>query len=109
MADKVLRHLLLGFVRLHVLYHADKEDVCGVELLEELRHHGYAIGPGTLYPLLHGLHADGLLAGTEAVVAGKRRINFRATPAGKALLREARGKLRELAGEILADGEEQPE
>jgi len=24
-------------------------------MIEELREHGYAISPGTLYPMLHGL------------------------------------------------------
>jgi hypothetical protein len=43
MADDVLRHLFLGFIRLHVLYHADKEPICGVELMEELCNHGYEV------------------------------------------------------------------
>ena len=50
MVDGVLRHLYLGFIRLHILYHAAKEPICGVELMEELQHHGYDVGPGTLYP-----------------------------------------------------------
>jgi len=29
--------------------------------MDELAHHGYRIGPGTLYPLLHGLERSGLL------------------------------------------------
>ena len=103
MADDVLRHLLLGFIRLHVLYHAEKEPICGVELMEELKHHGYDVGPGTLYPALHQMHAAGLLSSTDKIVQGKRRKNFRATAAGKKLLGQARTKLRELASEILDD------
>jgi PadR family transcriptional regulator, regulatory protein PadR len=103
MTDDILRHLFLGFIRLHILYHADKELICGVELMEELRHHGYEVGPGTLYPTLHKLEADGFLTSEETTVAGKRRNNFRVTPAGKKLLKSARAKLRELASEILDD------
>ncbi len=103
MANEVLRHLYTGFVRLHVLYHADKEPICGVEIMEELRHHGYKIGPGTLYPILHGLHQAGYVRSEDEVVAGKRRKNFRTTARGRKLLAEAREKLVELAAEVIDD------
>jgi len=103
MAQDVLHHLLLGFIRLHVLYHANKEPICGVELMEELEHHGYEVGPGTIYPALHQLEQSGLIRATGEIVGGKRRRNFRTTPAGKKLLKQAQAKLRELAGEILED------
>jgi DNA-binding PadR family transcriptional regulator len=103
MADDVLRHLHLGFMRLHVLYHAAKEPICGVELMEELSHHGYDIGPGTLYPMLQQMQAAGLLTSRDEIVGGKRRKNFRITPSGRKLLRSARTKLRELAAEVLDD------
>jgi DNA-binding PadR family transcriptional regulator len=101
--DDVFRHLYLGFIRLHVLYHAGKESICGVELMEELRHHGYDVGPGTIYPMLHQMEANGLLACSDEVMNGKRRKNFRATSKGRKLLNQARGKLRELASEVLDD------
>jgi DNA-binding PadR family transcriptional regulator len=103
MADDVLRHLFLGFIRLHVLYHADKEPICGVELIEELRRHGYDVGPGTLYPLLHQLQAAGHLTSADEVIAGKRRKNLRITLRGRRLLLRARTQLKELAAEILDD------
>lgn len=103
MTNDVLRHLFLGFIRLHVLYHADKEPICGVELMEELRNHGYEVGPGTMYPMLSQMETAGILTCTEEVVHGKRRKNFRATAAGRKLLKEARTKLRELASEVLDD------
>jgi DNA-binding PadR family transcriptional regulator len=103
MTDDVLRHLFLGFIRLHVLYHADKEPICGVELMEELRNHGYEVGPGTMYPMLNQMQTAGILTFTEEIVGGKRRKNFRATAAGRKLLKEARVKLRELASEVLDD------
>jgi PadR family transcriptional regulator PadR len=103
MADDVLRHLFLGFIRLHVLYHAAKEPICGSELMVELGEHGYEVGPGTIYPVLHQMQRAGLIAVQEAVVGGKRRKNFRATAAGRKLLRQARRKLQELASEVLDD------
>jgi DNA-binding PadR family transcriptional regulator len=105
MADDVLRHLFLGFIRLHVLYHADKEPICGVELMEELRNHGYQVGPGTMYPMLNQMQTVGILISTEEVVGGKRRKNFRATAAGRKLLKKARAKLREFASEVLDDND----
>lgn len=103
MADDVLRHLYLGFIRLHILYHAAKEPICGTELMEELGEHGYDVGPGTIYPMLHQMQDAGLLTKKAEIVGGKRRNNLRATAAGRKLLTEARTKLRELAGEVLDD------
>ena len=103
MAEDVLRHMLLGFIRLHVLYHADKETICGTELMEELRHHGYQISPGTMYPMLHQMLTAGVLKSSDEVVGGKRRKNFRITPAGRKLLGRARTKLKELVAEVIDD------
>jgi DNA-binding PadR family transcriptional regulator len=103
MADDPLRPMFTGFVRLHILYHADKEPICGVEIMEELQHHGYSLGPGTLYPILHQLEEGGYIAWKEAVVNGKRRKNFRITARGRKLLDEAKAKLRELVSEVLDD------
>jgi DNA-binding PadR family transcriptional regulator len=103
MSDSVLRHLYLGFIRLHVLDHADKEPICGAELMEELQHHGYDVGPGTMYPILRQLQEAGLIVNTDEIVGGKRRKNVRATAAGKKLLAQARAKLKELASEVLDD------
>ena len=36
MPDDLLRHFFGGFVRMHILYHAAKEPVWGVEIIEEL-------------------------------------------------------------------------
>lgn len=43
-----------GLVRLHVLYHADKEPIFGLGIIEELRRHGYHLSAGTLYPISLG-------------------------------------------------------
>ncbi|WP_245765793.1 PadR family transcriptional regulator [Nonomuraea jiangxiensis] len=44
----------------------------------------YAISPGTLYPTLHRLEADGLLSSRQEVVEGRVRRIYRATKAGMA-------------------------
>jgi DNA-binding PadR family transcriptional regulator len=101
--DGLMRHFFGGFVRLHVLYHAGKEKICGVEMIEELQRHGYDLSPGTLYPILHQLHDAGYLTCKDAVISGKRRRNYRLTRKGKALLADAQGKLRELFSEVVED------
>jgi PadR family transcriptional regulator, regulatory protein PadR len=92
-----------GFVRLHVIYHAVREPIYGVEMMEELARHGYDVGAGTLYPLLHQLEEAGYLTSHTEVVAGKQRKYYRATEEGVSALEAARGKLRELVKEILHD------
>jgi PadR family transcriptional regulator PadR len=92
-----------GFVRMHVLYHAVKEPVFGVEMMEELARHGYDVGPGTLYPILHQLEEAGYLRVHTEVVAGKQRKYYRATPEGERALEDAKAKLRELVKEVLHD------
>jgi hypothetical protein len=42
------RDLLLGSVKLHVLYHAGREPVYGPCLIEELTRYGYKLSAGTL-------------------------------------------------------------
>lgn len=101
--DELIRHFFGGFVRLHILYHAEKEAICGVEMIEELQRHGYKLSPGTLYPILHHLEEAGYLSCEDAVVSGKRRKNYRITKKGKRLLAEAQGKLRELFSEVVED------
>lgn len=99
----LLRHFYGGFVRLHILYHAAKQPVCGIELIEELKRHGYKLSPGTLYPILHHLKASGYVSCQQAVVAGKRRKNYRITGRGRRLLARAQDKLRELFSEVVKD------
>ena len=104
MMSKVLGRLFFaGFIRLHILYHAGKEAICGVEIMEELQRHGYDLSPGTLYPILRQLHEAGYLSCKEEVVGGKRRKNFRITARGRKVLDEARTKVQELVSEVVDD------
>jgi DNA-binding PadR family transcriptional regulator len=95
------RELLAGLIRLHVLHHATKGEIYGQWMIEELARHGYRISAGTLYPLLHGLEQRGYLISRRERRGRNFRRLYRATPAGRAALRIAKRKLRELAGELL--------
>jgi PadR family transcriptional regulator PadR len=97
------RVLYSGMIRLHILYHACKGSIFGLEMIEELGRHGYKLSPGMLYPLLHGLESRGLLYSSEKKVGRVRRRLYRATPAGRKALRAAKEKVRELFSELLEE------
>jgi DNA-binding PadR family transcriptional regulator len=103
MNNIIIRDVFLSFVRVHILHHAAQEQVFGLAMIEELRRHGYALSPGTLYPILHGLEQSGLLVCRDQVVGGKLRKYYRATAKGKRMLAEVREKIQELVDELLED------
>lgn len=96
-----MREFQRGAVRLHILHHAAEQEIHGAWMAQELATHGYSISPGTLYPTLHRLEADGLLVSEQRVVDGRTRRVYRATPAGHAALAADRASLAELADELL--------
>ena len=98
-----MREFQRGAVRLHILHHAAECEIHGAWMTEELGHHGYRISPGTLYPTLHRLEADGLLASEQRVVDGRTRRVYRATEAGETARTEDREELKELARAVLGD------
>ncbi|MGH9045121.1 MAG: PadR family transcriptional regulator [Acidimicrobiales bacterium] len=98
-----MRELLRGAVWLHILHHTDTEEVHGAWVAEELGRHGYKISPGTLYPTLHKMEAEGLLRSRPNVVHGRARRSYVATPKGRRALDRAKRQLRELATELLGD------
>lgn len=100
MSDFV-RDVYLAFARVHILYHADEGRIFGVGMMRELARHGYRLGPGTLYPLLHRLEADGLLVSEGEVVEGKSRKYYVITRKGRAALERLRPKLAELTREVM--------
>jgi PadR family transcriptional regulator, regulatory protein PadR len=97
---KEQRELFYGLIRIHVLVHASHEPIFGLAMMEELTHHGYRIGPGTLYPLLHGLERGGLLKSVLKNVGGRKRRVYKITPVGKKALDKAREKVDELHDEL---------
>ncbi len=99
----MLKDFFLGFVKIHILYHASKEPIYGVKIQKELSRHGYQLSPGTLYPTLHRLEKDGYLTRQSRVVTGKVRKYFTITEKGESALNEARDKIRELVTEVIEE------
>jgi DNA-binding PadR family transcriptional regulator len=102
MAD-IVRDVFLAFARVHILHHASEEKIFGIGMMKELARHGYRLGPGTLYPLLHRLEEDGLLASETTVVDGRARKYYAITRKGLQALNRIRPKLGELVREALPE------
>ena len=94
------QELYIGLVRLHVLHHAAEEHIFGLGIIEELGRHGYRLGPGTIYPLLHGMERRGWLTADSEIVDGRRRKIYAATAEGRKALKLARVRVRELYDEM---------
>jgi PadR family transcriptional regulator len=101
--------LFSGLIRLHVLYHACKGPVFGLDMIRELRRHGYELSAGTLYPLLHSMEKGGYLRSRRQLGDGRFRRFYRATPLGARALREGRAKVQELFGELFEEKRQMPE
>jgi DNA-binding PadR family transcriptional regulator len=97
MADQ---ELYSGLIRLHVLHHAAEEPVYGLGMIRELRRHGYRIGPGTLYPMLHRLEQKRYLRSRKQLIGGKIRRCYTSTSTGRRALTHAKTKVRELFDEL---------
>jgi len=97
---KQQRELFFGLIRIHVLVHASHEPIFGLAMMDELKHHGYSIGSGTLYPLLHGLERGGLLKSVLKNVGGRQRRVYKITSVGKKTLDKAKTKVDELHQEL---------
>lgn len=95
----------VDFVELHILHHAQEQDLYGLWMIEELGRHGYQLNASQLYPKFHRLERNGLLRRLERVVHGKRRKYYRLTQAGRLYFREQKERLMELAGEALSAAE----
>ena len=99
--DTMMRNIFLGFIRIHILHHANEGEIFGVAIMDELRRHGYSISAGTLYPILHSLEAEGYLTRRNNVVNGKVRKYYRITEKGVNALEEAKPKIKELVDEVI--------
>lgn len=100
-AGDTTREVLLGFIRIHILYHASQHPVYGLWLIEELAEHGYKMSAGTLYPILHSLQSRGLLTRSSRLFQGKIRKYYSITPKGRKALAQMQRKLAELTAEVL--------
>jgi DNA-binding PadR family transcriptional regulator len=99
--DKLLmREILLGFWKVHILHHAAHEPVVGQWMIQELRRHGYEVSPGTMYPLLARMERNGWLRSRTDGGGLRARREYRLTPAGQRVLAVVRRQLDELQGEV---------
>ncbi len=103
MEDKLLKDLLLGFIKVHILFHAEKDKIYGQIFSEELQRHGYKISFGTLYPIFHKLEAQGYLKSSKENVNGKIRRYYSITKNGKKILNASKIKAKELVDELFED------
>jgi PadR family transcriptional regulator PadR len=101
---EVEREILLSFWKVHILHHAEEGPVHGQWIASELRHHGYEISPGTLYPLLNRLARRGWLVCKRSGSDGLRaRKDYRLTPKGKKVLKLVREQIKELYQEVVIE------
>lgn len=100
---KTEQDLYIGLVRLHVLHHASEEPIFGLGMMQELGRHGYRLGAGTMYPLLHGMERRGWLRSADSLVGGHKRKVYMATAAGCRALAQAREQVRQLYEEMCGE------
>jgi PadR family transcriptional regulator, regulatory protein PadR len=94
------RRLYAGLIRLHLLHHAAEAPFFGQAMIDELARHGYRLSAGTLYPILHAMERVGYLRSRLQTTDGRQRRLYRATAHGRKTLKIARGRVRELFGEM---------
>jgi len=97
------RDLFGGLIRLHILHHACRKPVFGLGIMEELGRHGYKLGAGTLYPILHGMEKAGYLVSNIERVAGRNRRFYTATESGQLTLQIGKDRVRELLLELIEE------
>ena len=99
----VNREILISFWKVHVLHHAAEGEVIGQWMLKELKHHGYEVSPGTLYPMLKRMEANGwLISKADPALGPKAPRAYRITGEGRKVLKVVEKQLRELGGETLS-------
>jgi DNA-binding PadR family transcriptional regulator len=96
----VSREIFISFWKIHVLHHAAEGGVVGTWMLEELRHHGYEVSPGTLFPLLKRMERFNWLTSSSDGVGAKARRTYHITDEGREVLALAKRQLRELGVEV---------
>jgi|SRR3954469_6856677 PadR family transcriptional regulator PadR len=90
------REVLLSFWKVHILHPAGERPVHGQSILKELPRHGYAISPGTLYPLLQRMEGLGWLKSRQAGRGRRARKDYRLTRTGRRVLVMIREQFEEL-------------
>ncbi|MFA4901903.1 MAG: PadR family transcriptional regulator [Desulfobaccales bacterium] len=99
--DQIYQAFWQGMVRLVILHQASQGPIYGGKLSKFLREQGYAISPGSLYPLLHLLEKASFLTSRLKVYRGRVRKYYEITLEGRACLDLVRREVRDLAKEVI--------
>ena len=101
------REILLGFWKAHILHYAAEGPVVAQWMLQELRHNGYEVSPGTIYPLLARLEEHSWLKCKTDPGGGLRaRKEYSLTKNGREVVTHLREQIRELHRELLRGEDE---
>jgi PadR family transcriptional regulator, regulatory protein PadR len=106
MGDQISREIHLAFWKVHILHHAGEHPIYGQWLLDELRHHGFRVSPGTLYPVLSRMKDQGWLRAVRRVSASaspKARREYVLTSKGIRALARLRHQVDELHREVVRE------
>ena len=96
---------LNGVPELLILHLLSGRAMYGYELVQAIRlatNETLEFGEGCVYPILHRLQADGLLASRRETVGGRNRVVYRITKAGARRLEESVALWRQITGAIKA-------
>lgn len=97
------RDFLRGFVKLYALWRGSKPGAYGMAILREMHAVGFELSPGTLYPALQKLHAEGDIIWRKTAVAGRLRKSYRLTAKGKRELAEVTARLGDIVRLVFED------
>ena len=93
---KIDKSLISGSTTLLILSLLSREELYGYQMITELSRrsdHTFELKEGTLYPILHGLEADGLVTVREkAAETGRMRKSYRITKKGLKMLEEKKAE-----------------
>ena len=93
---KIDKSLISGSTTLLILSLLSREELYGYQMITELSRrsdHTIELKEGTLYPILHGLEADGLVTVREkAAETGRMRKYYRITKKGLKMLEEKKAE-----------------
>jgi len=100
--SKILqREILLGFWKIHILYHAGEQPIIGQWMIRELHHHGYDVSPGTIYPIFSRLEEYGWLKCKTSSKDGLRaKKEYVLTKRGREVLKFLKQQISELCREV---------
>lgn len=93
---KIDKSLISGSTTLLILSLLSREEMYGYQMITELSRrsdHTFELKEGTLYPILHGLEADGLVTVQEKPAeTGRMRKYYRITKKGMKILDEKKAE-----------------